>query len=201
MNEFERRKREAETVEIVSEVVVDDRARRQADQARHDADADLGGDAGRLGSRDYDAGSAGSAGSAGGDGPRGPYDGRFGKAGGSFRGGPRDAEEVATLRTLSHILYALYVISLFTVGVAGIVAVIIDYVRRPAMRGTIYESHSAWRTRTFWWALVGNMIGWSLWWSHLGAGLLFVVGIWYIYRCGKGWLRLLESKPVSGRWI
>ncbi|WP_347555101.1 hypothetical protein [Robbsia sp. KACC 23696] len=196
MNEFERRKREAETVEIVSEVVVDDRARRQGDHARHGAaDADASGDAGRFGSRGFDGSGAG------GNGPRGPYDGGFGAAGGSFQRGPQNADEVATLRTLSHILYALYVISLFTAGVAGIVAVIIDYVRRSAMRGTLYESHSAWRTRTFWWALVGNMIGWSLWWSHLGAGLLVVVWIWYIYRCGKGWLRLLESKPVSGRWI
>ncbi|MCP1120524.1 DUF4870 family protein [Robbsia andropogonis] len=192
MSEFERRKQEAETVEIVSEVVLDDRTRRQREQARAEAQGGPGGRGdGRFGGR-------------------GPgddtFDARFG-GGGSGLGGAdyRDVssggEDIATLRTLSHILYALYAFSPFTGGLAGIVALIIDYVRRPAMRGTVYLSHSVWRTRTFWWTLVGSVVGWSMFWNHFGAGLLFVVSIWYIYRCVKGWLRLLESKPVLGRWF
>ena len=205
MNEFERRKRDAETVEIVSEVVMDDRARRQSGPAQGGADADFRDGVG-AGRADGGAGSGfGDGGRFGGNGPGGPYDGGFGQAraggGPGFGDAQSDAEERATLRTLSHILYALYVVNLFTFGVAGIVAVIIDYVRRPAMRGTVYASHSVWRTRTFWWTVLGYMIGGSMIWNHFGAGLVILTSIWYIYRCVKGWLRLLEDKPVTGGWF
>jgi uncharacterized membrane protein len=200
MNEFERRKRDAETVEIVSEVVMDDRARRQAGQAAGGADADFGDRASADGGSRQGFGDGARFGDRG---PGGPYDGGFGqaRAGGGFGDMPSAAEERATLRTLSHILYALYVVNLFTFGMAGIVAVIIDYVRRPAMRGTVYASHSVWRTRSFWGALLGYMIGGAMIWTHFGAVLVILTSIWYIYRCVKGWLRLLEDKPVTGGWF
>ncbi len=122
-----------------------------------------------------------------------------------------------SLVTYTHVIYALHALSAamgvfgaptvvmhFIFGLPSIVAVIMNYARRPAVRGTMLESHFRWQIRTFWFAL----LAWVLV-IILSLPLLLVlvgfftlalgtaaIGIWIIYRVARGWLALSERRPM-----
>ena len=79
---------------------------------------------------------------------------------------------------------------------------ILNYIYRRDVRGTWLASHFRWQIRTFWFgvlwvALCGLFIVLTFGLGIFIAGLpLAVVGIWFIYRIVRGWLRLLEGKPA-----
>ena len=121
----------------------------------------------------------------------------------------------ASLVSWTQAIYALHAISLllgivgtatvvgaFLLGWPSIIAVILNYVKRADTRGTWLESHFRWQIRTFWFgalwvALCGLFVVFTL-----GLGLLFVwiplgvVGLWFIYRIVRGWLALMERRPM-----
>lgn len=123
----------------------------------------------------------------------------------------------ASLVTYTHIIYGLHglaaligitsaatVVGSFVFGLPSIVAVIMNYARRSAVRGTFLESHFRWQIRTFWFGLLLALIVWtiSLPLIPLLIGLatlplgLFLIGIWLIYRVARGWLALRASRPM-----
>jgi uncharacterized membrane protein len=125
------------------------------------------------------------------------------------------ADPEPSLVTWTHAIYALHAISLITgiVGVATVVgafltgwpsliAVVLNYVKRSDVRGTWLESHFRWQIRTFWFGLL--WVGLCLLFVvvTLGVGMLIawlplaVVGLWFIYRIVRGWLRLLDRRPM-----
>ena len=61
-------------------------------------------------------------------------------------------------RTLTLVLYVLYTIAIFSGGLLAIIALIINYVKRSDVQGSIFESHFTWQIRTFWWYLAWNII-------------------------------------------
>lgn len=61
-------------------------------------------------------------------------------------------------RTLTLILYVLYIVAIFTGGLLAIIALIINYVKRSDVQGSIFASHFTWQIRTFWWYLAWNII-------------------------------------------
>ncbi|MCU0896217.1 MAG: hypothetical protein MUC55_01815 [Burkholderiales bacterium] len=123
----------------------------------------------------------------------------------------------ASLVRLTHVVYALHALSLvigafgaatvigsFVFGWPSIIAVIINYVKRDAVRGTYLDSHFSWQIRTFWYALL-----WSVIVAVVSAVLLvviigvatwivglFVLGLWAIYRVARGWLTLRDGRPM-----
>jgi uncharacterized membrane protein len=126
------------------------------------------------------------------------------------------AEPSASLVTWTHAIYALHAVSLITgiIGAATVVgafltgwpsliAVILNYVKRSEARGTWLQSHFRWQIRTFWFGLL--WVGLCLLFVvvTLGIGLLVawlplaVVGLWFIYRIVRGWLRLLDRRPLD----
>ena len=122
------------------------------------------------------------------------------------------------LVTYTHIIYALHALSVligiggaisivgsFVGGVPSIIAVIMNYVRRSATRGTFLETHFRWQIRTFWFALLWFIVVWAvslLLMPLLGLGFLvlglglFVVGAWIVYRVVRGWLALSERNAM-----
>ena len=98
-------------------------------------------------------------------------------------------------KNLGNITYGLYAGAVLF-GVLAVAAVIVDYVKRDDIRGTILESHFSWQIRTFWFALLWAVIGGLLCVIVIGWFVLAAGAIWYIYRIIKGWLRLTEGKPV-----
>src|SRR4029434_9895201 len=120
-----------------------------------------------------------------------------------------------SLVTLGHVIYGLHafrlltgivgaatVVGAFLTGWPSIIAVILNYVKRSETRGTWLESHFRWQIRTFWFGLL--WIGLCVLFVVLtfGLGILIawlpigLVGLWFIYRIVRGWMRLNASQPM-----
>ncbi len=125
------------------------------------------------------------------------------------------AEPREPLVKLTHVIYALHAFSLvtgiigaativgaFLTGWPSIIAVILNYAKRSEVRGTWLESHFRWQIRTFWFGLLWVTLCALFIIATLGIGLLIawlplsLVGLWFIYRITRGWLRLLERQPM-----
>jgi uncharacterized membrane protein len=126
--------------------------------------------------------------------------------------GPRQG-----LVTITHVIYALHAFSALT-GLAGsvfivtaflsgwpsIIAVIINYVKRDAVRGTFLDSHFGWQIRTFWytllWLVIAALLFLVLFITIIGIAvpwlLVVAVGLWVLYRIARGWLALVARRPV-----
>jgi uncharacterized membrane protein len=125
------------------------------------------------------------------------------------------AEPRASLIKLAHVIYALHAVSLvtgiittatvvgaFLTGWPSIIAVILNYVKRSEVRGTWLVSHFRWQIRTFWFGLSWVVLCGLFVVVTLGIGLLIawlplgLVGLWFIYRIARGWLRLMDRRPM-----
>ncbi len=121
------------------------------------------------------------------------------------------------LLTYTHVIYALHALSVligittatlivtaFLFGLPSIIAVIMNYVKQSAVRGTWLESHFRWQIRTFWFALLWIsvativslpfmlvLIGFVMLWGGIVA-----VGLWLAYRVARGWLALRDGRPM-----
>jgi uncharacterized membrane protein len=107
----------------------------------------------------------------------------------------KSADELAGLKNITMVVYVLQALS-FLWGVTAIIGIVINYIKRDDVRGTVYESHFDWQIRTFWWGLVWCAVGMVLALALVGFLILFVAWVWMIYRVVKGWLKLNEGKPV-----
>ena len=124
-----------------------------------------------------------------------------------------------SLVTWTHCIYALHTLSVaigvtgaatvvgsFVFGFPSIVAVVLNYARRPEVEGTWLESHFRWQIRTFWFALlwmtVAALISFPLVLA-LGLGIVtfflagLIVGLWVTYRVIRGWLALRGSRALD----
>ncbi len=106
-----------------------------------------------------------------------------------------NSETEHSLKQLTQLVYALQAAS-FLVGFSAIAAVIVNYVKREDVAGTLFESHFRWQIRTFWWSLLWGVIGALLFVVVIGIAILAADAIWFLYRIIKGWLRLSEGKPM-----
>jgi uncharacterized membrane protein len=126
---------------------------------------------------------------------------------------PGNVEPMPSVLTVAHIVYALHafaiilgivgaatVVGSFVGSLPSIVAVLLNYVKRGDARGTWGDSHYRWQIRTFWFALVWAIIGWTLVLTLigivLGGPILIALTLWLIYRIGRGWLRLRDRLPM-----
>src|SRR5690606_24767010 len=85
------------------------------------------------------------------------------------------------------IVYILQALS-FVVGITSIAGVIINYLKRDEVRGTWLASHVDWQIKTFWYTLIGSLIGFVLMIVGIGVLILLAMVVWYIYRSSRaGW--------------
>ena len=115
-------------------------------------------------------------------------------------------------RTLTLVLY---IIAIFSAGLLAVIALVINYIKRDDVRGSIFESHFTWQIRSFWWYLFWNIIAFVpfifLFFTgenvNAFAGVaigattfcLVVVGvswIWIVYRAIAGIIRLNDNQPM-----
>jgi uncharacterized membrane protein len=134
---------------------------------------------------------------------------------------PTSAPTVGTvdpsLVTYTHVIYALHTLSViigltsaativgaFVFGLPSIIAVIMNYARISATRGTYLESHFRWQIRTFWYALLWLLVVGAVslllmivlvGFLTLPVGLV-LVGIWVVYRVARGWLALRDGRQM-----
>lgn len=122
-----------------------------------------------------------------------------------------------SLVTYTHFIYGLHafavvigilsahtIVGSFVGGLPSIIAVIMNYARRSATRGTYLESHFRWQIRTFWyallWACVIVLVSAPFMIILVGFGMavlgLWALGIWIAYRVIRGWLALRDRRPM-----
>jgi uncharacterized membrane protein len=117
------------------------------------------------------------------------------------------------LVTLAHVIYGLHafsavtgmlspamVVTAFLTGWPSIIAVILNYVKRPDVRGTWLDSHFSWQIRTFWFALLWLVVGALLFATVVGIPVAIVLwlgtGLWVLYRIIRGWMALGSQKTL-----
>jgi len=118
-----------------------------------------------------------------------------------------------SLVTYTHVIYALHTLAVvigittfhtivgsFVGGLPSIVAVIMNYARRSATRGTYLESHFRWQIRTFWYALLWAVVCVLVALTLIGIPFALVgfaaLAIWIVYRVARGWLALKDGRPM-----
>jgi uncharacterized membrane protein len=128
--------------------------------------------------------------------------------GGAGDEGPREG-----LTTLAHVIYGLHafsavtglvgtatIVGAFLTGWPSIIAVVLNYAKRSDVRGTYLDSHFSWQIRTFWYALVWVVIAAVLFITLVGIPASFLIiwgiSIWVLYRILRGWMALLERRPM-----
>ncbi|MGL6072304.1 DUF4870 family protein [Craterilacuibacter sp.] len=99
------------------------------------------------------------------------------------------------LNNLALLVYAIQAISLFT-GLPALVGLVINYLKLPDVRGTLFESHFRWQIRTFWWMLLWSVVGGLLAWILVGFVILGVAWLWFVYRIIRGFLALNDGKAM-----
>lgn len=118
-------------------------------------------------------------------------------------------------RSLTILLYILYIIAIFSAGILAVIALIINYVKRGSVKGSIFESHFTWQIRTFWWYLIWNIIAFvpflfllltsdnATAFAGVAVGSVIfcaaVIGlswIWIVYRAIKGIMRVNDNLPM-----
>lgn len=118
-------------------------------------------------------------------------------------------------RSLTIALYVLYIVAIFSAGLLAVIALIINYVKRSDVQGSIFESHFTWQIRTFWWYLFWNIIafvpffflfftgenpdafaGVALGASSFCVAVIGLSWIWIVYRAIKGLIRVNDNQPM-----
>jgi uncharacterized membrane protein len=110
---------------------------------------------------------------------------------------------IDSLRRTATFDYLLHIVGiLLSLGTLSVLALIINYIKRPSARGTIVESHFTWQIRTFWWTVfwfvvlaIPFMLLTALTFGLLS--FLFVLPLlWFLYRMIKGLLWLNDGKEM-----
>ena len=101
-------------------------------------------------------------------------------------------------RTVMHILYAMHTIAWASMGTLAVIALIVNYIKRSDETDAIYRGHHDYMISTFWWTILWLVVTSPLYLLLLVPGMIAwtVVGLWYLYRCIRGWLRFNDNRPA-----
>lgn len=100
------------------------------------------------------------------------------------------------LQKLVLVVYILQAVALMA-GVTAIIGVIINYIKRAETRDTLWESHFQWQIRTFWWGLLGFVVGGAtIWLMGIGFLILGITWVWYVYRVIRGFLAYNDRREL-----
>ena len=98
-------------------------------------------------------------------------------------------------RLLAIIAYGLFLAGWPTLHLATVAAVILAYVQRGDVRGTLWESHFDNIIHTFWTALIVGIVAVPLCFVGIGFLILGFLIVWFLYRTIKGLVRAVEERP------
>ncbi|MCG6875218.1 MAG: hypothetical protein LJE97_09020 [Betaproteobacteria bacterium] len=126
---------------------------------------------------------------------------------------PTTSQPSESLVNVAHLVYALHtwsviagiigaasIVGMFLTGWPSIIAVIINYVKRPDARGTWLDTHFGWQIRTFWytllWVVIAVIAAFTVIGLPFAIGIAIVITIWVVYRIVRGWIALASAKPM-----
>ncbi|MEJ6021886.1 DUF4870 family protein [Ramlibacter sp. PS4R-6] len=101
-------------------------------------------------------------------------------------------------RTVMHVLYAMHTIAWASMGTLAVIALIANYIKRSDEQDPVYLSHHSWMIATFWWTVLWLVVTAPLWILLVlpGAIAYTIIGLWYLYRCIRGWLRFNDNRAA-----
>lgn len=110
-----------------------------------------------------------------------------------------------SLKTWGWISYGLHLAVALAAVIPGtqvgvgllLVAMLIDWVKRPDARGTWQESHYSWRIRSVLIAGVLYVVTAPLLLVVVGLLLWFVISLWLLYRIVRGMVCMADNRAVS----
>ena len=110
-----------------------------------------------------------------------------------------------SLKTWGWISYGLHLAVALAAVIPGtqvgvgllLVAMLIDWVKRPDARGTWQESHYSWRIRSVLIAGVLYVVTAPLLLVVVGLLLWFVISLWLLYRIVRGMVCMTDNRAVS----
>ncbi len=105
-------------------------------------------------------------------------------------------EQLKSFKTCTMIVYGLYALGLFLGGVPTIIGLIVAHIKRKEYMGTLYGEHLRFLIRTFWYGALWMVVAMALTLVYIGFIVMFAVGIWYIYRIVRGFLRFNDAKGI-----
>lgn len=110
------------------------------------------------------------------------------------------SRERSNLTLLTHVMYGLHTASWFSLGVFSVVAIILNYAKRPDLPDDFFRSHFEWQARSFWFTLLWLVLAAPLWILVFPGWIAYtLIGFWYLYRFIRGWMSFSEDRamPVS----
>ena len=112
--------------------------------------------------------------------------------------GPLAQTSESTLRGLTHLMYGLHTLSWFSAGIFSVIAMVLNYVKKPDLPNDFYRSHFRWQSRSFWFTLLWLTLSSPLFLLLVlpGAAAWFLIGLWYLYRFIRGWWAFAENRPL-----
>ena len=101
-------------------------------------------------------------------------------------------------RTLTHVMYALHTVTWFSGGIFSVIAIVINMLNFAGLPDDFYRSHWRWQSRTFWFALIAFIVTAPLWLLFVVPGWIayILIGLWYLYRCVRGWIAFNDRRPM-----
>jgi uncharacterized membrane protein len=99
-------------------------------------------------------------------------------------------------RTVMHILYGMHTIAWASMGTLAVIALIVNYIKRSDEADDLFAAHHSYMINTFWWTILWLVVSSPLYLLLVLPGVLAwtVIGLWYLYRCIKGWLRFNDNR-------
>ena len=99
-------------------------------------------------------------------------------------------------RTVMHILYGMHTISWASMGTLAVIALIVNYIARSDESEGFFLEHHNYMIHTFWWTMLWLLATSPLFLLLVMPGVFAwtIVGLWYLYRCIKGWLRFSNNR-------
>ena len=132
-------------------------------------------------------------------------DASTGNRGGGTAPQPGGQPNMDSLKTWGWISYGLHLAVALAAVIPGtqvgvgllLVAMLIDWVKRPDARGTWQESHYSWRIRSVLIAGVLYVVTAPLLLVVVGLLLWFVISLWLLYRIVSGMVCMADNRAVS----
>jgi len=103
--------------------------------------------------------------------------------------------EIESAKKIATIVYTLQAVS-FLLAVTFIAAAVVHYVKKSDVENTWVASHFRWQIRTFWFTTLWIVLGAITLIMGVGYFILMGTAVWVIYRIAKGWLALMDNKPM-----
>ena len=99
------------------------------------------------------------------------------------------------------VMTSAFIVTAFLAGWPSIIAVILNYIKRGDAQGSFLQSHFQWQIRTFWFSLLWLFVAALLFVTVVGIPLafimIFVIGVWVLYRMIRGLLCLNNGVAVQ----